>query len=416
MASTYYHHGNWKQPKQLSVVNGEVLICRTIRLLKECGVEDIVITGNDERFVGLGVPWIRYDSSGHWLNAFMPTKEPTCYIFGDVYFSPAAIKTIVDKETTNINFFASTPPFSNDYPKHFAEPFAFKVANVEYFFECIERTKHYERIGTIRRAISWELWQVISGGELGKIDYSTITAINDYTSDLDFPEDVEELEEKLQNIENSKAMKYVIHACPKRLWYVKSHLVPSMQEQGCENISVDVDEEYKGSLYAYMNSFLQLPNDNSGTWHLQDDVLICKDFKHRTELYNGGVVCGFSSAMYDGSKPAGLVDIKDKWFSFPCIRIPNKIARNCAEWVTQYIIGNMVYETFWKLGRNEDWAFWQFMKDYCKGMKILNLAPNLVDHVDYLIGGSASAKNRENPCRSRFFEDVELVEKLERSL
>ena len=29
---------------------------------------------------------------------------------------------------------------------------------------------------------------------------------------------------------------YIIHACPARMWYVNGYLIPSMREQGIEDI------------------------------------------------------------------------------------------------------------------------------------------------------------------------------------
>lgn len=416
MASPSWQLGPWKEPKHFAVVNGEVLIARTIRLLKEAGVDNIVISTNDSVFEKFGVPIIKFDSSGHWLNGFYPVDESVCYIFGDVYFSPEAIKTIVETTTQSIEFFASAPPFSPDYPKNWAEPFAYKVVDYVGFHNAIAIAKKLDAEGKFKRmAVSWELWQVIKGTELNKIDYTNYVAINDYTCDIDHPGDIPVLEKKLRNLEDTNYLDYIIHTCPKRLDYVEKFLVPSMQEQGCENIQVVVDKKGKGSLLAYIDSFLELP-EQGGTWHLQDDVIICKDFKQRTQLYNSGIVCGFSSEMYDGNKPAGIVDVKDKWFSFPCIRIPNKIALAWAKWTKTYVIGNRVYTKFWEDGKNEDWVFWQYIKDYYKDLKINNLAPNLVDHIDWLIGGSTGHRNRTGVCRSQYWQNEDLVEKLKEDL
>mgnify|MGYP003298255990 CR=1 FL=1 len=59
--------------------------------------------------------------------------EGVCFIFGDVYYSEEAIKTIVESETDDIEFFASSPPFSKYYVKEWAEPFGFKVKNAKKF-------------------------------------------------------------------------------------------------------------------------------------------------------------------------------------------------------------------------------------------------------------------------------------------
>ena len=107
---------------------------------------------------------------------------------GDVYFSPEAIKTIVETETDDIEFFASAPPFSKDYPKKWEEPFALKVANTEHLKSAVKWTiENADRF--YRKPIMWELWQVIKGTPLNVILHN-YTAVNDYTCDIDQLEDI----------------------------------------------------------------------------------------------------------------------------------------------------------------------------------------------------------------------------------
>lgn len=211
--------------------------------------------------------------------------------------------------------------------------------------------------------------------------------------------------------------KYLIHTYPKRLWYVQDFLIPSMIEQGinAEDISIYNDEKGEGNLRACMNAFASVPDDNEGTWHLQDDVCISKDFKSRTEWYDHGLVCGFSSELYDGNIPekCGAVHRRQMWFSFPCIRIPNKWARECANWVTTYLIGNPVYEKYWKNGVNDDWAFKTYLKEFQKDCVALNIMPCLVDHIDYLLGGGSGKKPRKTPCRAQYWADEDVIKALE---
>ena len=130
-------------------------------------------------------------TSGTWLNAFYFTSYPVCYIFGDVVFSPNAIKKIVETPTDDVEFFASAPPFSTDYFKPYAEPFAFKVVDTEHFKFAVRLTKRFEQEKRFKRdPIAWELWQVIRQTPLNQIDYTNYTAINDYTCDIDAPEDI----------------------------------------------------------------------------------------------------------------------------------------------------------------------------------------------------------------------------------
>ena len=196
-------YDKWETPKQLTMVKGEPLVARTIRMLREQGVEDIAISTNQPGFEDFGVPVLTHDNEyrlgqvdayGHWLNAFYPTKEPVCYLFGDVVFSRYAIDRIVGTEVEDIMFFASAPPFDIKYTKMWAEPFAYKVVDTEKFFDAIERTKKYDSEGCFyRMAVSWELWQVIKRTPLNRIDYENYVAINDYTCDIDSPEDLQKM-------------------------------------------------------------------------------------------------------------------------------------------------------------------------------------------------------------------------------
>ena len=190
----------WEQPRQLIRIRGEPIVVRTIRLLREADVEDIAISSNNDIFEQFGVPVLRHynsydargynDCSGHWVDAFYPTDEPTCYIFGDVIFSPEAIKTIVETETDSIQFFGSVPPFAKEYPKPWAEPFALKVVDTDRLKLAISDVKEYALSGLFdRKPIMWELWTVITGGTLNEIDYGSYVAINDYTCDIDNPDE-----------------------------------------------------------------------------------------------------------------------------------------------------------------------------------------------------------------------------------
>ena len=185
-------------PRQLVKIGGERILDRTIRLLRRNGVKDISITATDPAFDLCNAEVIHYDSSGPWVNCFYLTDEPTTYIFGDVYFSEAAIEKIVETQTDDIEFFASAPPFAVEYPRGWAEPFAFKVVNTQHFREAIETVKQFTDLKMWRRdPIAWETWQVIKGTPINMIDYSNYTVINDYTCDIDYEGDIQILEEVL---------------------------------------------------------------------------------------------------------------------------------------------------------------------------------------------------------------------------
>ena len=198
----------WETPRQLLEINGEPLVARTIRLLRENGIEDIAISTNDDRFGRFGVPILKHHnyycamaynfSDGLWCNCFYPTAEPTCYLFGDVVYSPKAIRTIINTETDDIAFFGSAPPFALDYLKDYIEPFGFKVTDTEHLKRAVADVKRiYAENRFKREPIAWEVWNVISrgyGGDPNWIDYDSYIHINDYTCDIDNPKEIRLLE------------------------------------------------------------------------------------------------------------------------------------------------------------------------------------------------------------------------------
>ena len=197
-------------PKHLSIVKGERIIDRTIRLLRENGIKDIYISTNNPAFDYLwDIPKLKHHNnftlekgksiSGFWLDAFYPSNNPVTYLYGDVYYSDDAIKTIVRTNTDYILFFASRNIRRKDYFKEWEEPFAFKVTNQVKFREYINKAKQLFLDGYCNREpISWELYRIINGYDINQhIIGTNFVAIDDYTTDIDTIEDIKKLEEIL---------------------------------------------------------------------------------------------------------------------------------------------------------------------------------------------------------------------------
>lgn len=202
----------FEMPRQLSVVCGEPIIKRTIRLLKENGIKDILITSHDKRFDNLGVE--RYEplhnyyvpnlndyklNKGYWLNAF-PIEllnQPICFLFGDVYYSENAIKTIIETPTKSTLFFCSYENKDKRYIKHHDEPLGYKVVDYELFKKHIDIVKELKDKGKCcREPIVWELYRSINGQEINThIMTKNYIAINDESCDIDTLDDIIKLNE-----------------------------------------------------------------------------------------------------------------------------------------------------------------------------------------------------------------------------
>lgn len=419
---------DWQIPKHLWKYEGVPIVARTIKLLRKYGVQDIAITTSPKcanRYKCFKVPIIEYEANNkpfYWVDAFYPTVQPICYIFGDVVFSEDAIKTIVQTETNDIEFFASAPPFADNYPKRFAEPFAFKVVDQKKFRNSVWLVKEWIKQGVWHRhPIAWELWQIIQNTEPNKLRYDNYTIINDYTCDIDSETEINQWGVGKVTIPRKRkkmANRVIIHTCENRKWYVDKYLVPSLLEQVTQ-VEVAVDTEHLGNLEHCMKIFSECDNDDMCSWHLQDDVIVCKDFGIITKQYlqqdeGKSIICGIAT-RYDKDRKdvKGITTVKNMWYSFPCIRIPNKVARECADWYYKYMQNNPVYKHLVKVGKHDDELFRMYLKTKRPDIQVINAVPNLVEHIDWMIGGSTVNAHRDERIQALYFNDDELVKELE---
>ena len=206
-------------------------------------------------------------------------------------------------------------------------------------------------------------------------------------------------------------MKYLIHTCSPRLWYIQQYLKPSLINQGIKekDIIIWLDKCNLGNLKSFLNSLLILP-DEDYIWHLQDDIIICSNFKEQSEKYNNEIICGYCCS-YDNDI-CGEVEPKDAWYSFQCIKIPTQIQKDFLKWYQE--TGSIEHQDWVAANKFDDSFFHEYLKEYYNG-KILNLNPNLVDNIDYLLGGSI-INNRKEIIKSKYFNEPELIENLKSQL
>ena len=106
------------------------------------------------------------------------------------------------------------------------------------------------------------------------------------------------------------------------------------------------------------------------------------------------------------------------WYSFPCIHVPRSIANECAQWYFEFVTHNSQYSMWIREKKRDDSIFWIYVQDYCDQIKtVFHMKPNIVDHVDYLIGGSIINRIRpEKETHAAYFEEEILVKNLEKLL
>lgn len=181
-------------PKHLIEINGEPLLARTARLLKENNITDYVITCSDPRYAQYGptIPQTDHDCE---IDRFEESviDGPVCYLYGDVYYSEDAMKTIINESNGNILFFGSHQ-----------EIFAIKVENIDLFLQYKHKVKKLFLSKVIDRCIGWEIYKTMHnmpwrGIQIGD-DYIRIT---DETDDIDYPSDYEYYKNKIEKKKNN---------------------------------------------------------------------------------------------------------------------------------------------------------------------------------------------------------------------
>lgn len=212
-------------------------------------------------------------------------------------------------------------------------------------------------------------------------------------------------------------MKYMIHTYPKRLWYVKDYIVRDLIQQGIkkEDIIIVNDTKGLGNLWAFIESLSLISDD---TWHLQDDILISKQFKLKTDVLGrmGILVCGFNH--YDFNSGCNLCKGITKpifmYMSFPCIFIPKRYSDEFITWIKDENT-KIKHREMIETGKCDDQLFYQYMIEKHQFDEIYNTHVSLVDHVDYLLGGS-SINERDEVVRATYWDENDLNIKLEEEL
>lgn len=220
---------------------------------------------------------------------------------------------------------------------------------------------------------------------------------------------------------------YMIHTCNDREWYVKDYLIPSLVDAGIdeENIIAWHDYESIGNLASFTASCRWIKdnlNPYDDTWHLQDDVVISSQFFTETQKKYSGIANGFCNEIFDGERTnyIGNITVNGMWFSFQCIMLPNWIAAAFVDWFDSGEAQELFPE-YVESGKCDDSLFREYAMKYYPNLPAMNIYPNIVDHIDYLIGGTTINQQRVGKYRKAYWRDQDgeldkAVAELERKL
>ncbi len=185
-------------PKHLITLRGEVLLHRTLRQVMSRGITDVWITSHDPRYAVSGAIRFEPEDNRFQIDQFYACRllwhpcdnTPVVFLYGDVWFSDAAIDVILGASTAEYLYFQRTGA-SKITGKKWKEGFAMKVADTKAFHSALAalRTElvegkvvdeHHQLQGYLEGFGMGPYWDIGPHG----------IEIYDETEDFDFPEDI----------------------------------------------------------------------------------------------------------------------------------------------------------------------------------------------------------------------------------
>ena len=212
------YYDNFNYPKALTEINGEKLVDRTIRLLKEYGIEPTVCCNLGETLFDSYNPtkckftYNHVQGTGYYLDLFdaLPIFGQCIILYGDVYYTEQAIDKIILKyEKTDRNIFICNALPFNEKRERWGEPFGWIVKDEEEFAYAVSLGKKFQDRGIVvnRRTgklggvpTNWELAQIINGLDVNGFyfDEEDCLIISDKTIDVDDPSAIERVSERVK--------------------------------------------------------------------------------------------------------------------------------------------------------------------------------------------------------------------------
>lgn len=176
-------------PKHFIKIDGERIIDRTVRLIKEMDKNsEVIITSHDKRYEVKGAT--RYEPLNNLLEIDRFTAEliedNVVFLYGDTFYSDEAIDEIINVKADDILFFGNKRAIV-----------AVKVLDGKLFKHHVDNVRNLFLQGKISKCIGWQVYQSFLGLEFEKkVISDKYILLEDETEDFNSPEDFEKTRRK----------------------------------------------------------------------------------------------------------------------------------------------------------------------------------------------------------------------------
>lgn len=190
-------------PKHLIEIEGEKILHRSVRLLKENGIDDIHVISKDD-------PRYKVEGANQFIAELNPKNadadkllssqklwekaDRILIIYGDCYYTEEAMKTIVESKEKDWHIFCR-PDASAITGTPWGEIFCYSFYRKD--FDLIKNGLHHvaglHQKGLLKRCGGWELYRHLLGRPDANLRIHKMgdhyTKIDDWTDDFDYPKD-----------------------------------------------------------------------------------------------------------------------------------------------------------------------------------------------------------------------------------
>lgn len=181
-------------PKHLIEVDGEPILHRTVRLLKQHVPEVWVVARDDERYrrhtgYTMTVDPLSSDMDKFWSSRQLWEGTHSVLVYGDCYFTEQAIPVITQPVSEWTLF--CRPGESAFTGGQYGECWAYSVPvrDQQWFTDRITWLAGAHSLGRLGRVGGWELYRAMLNKPMHHEMYDHFIEINDWTEDFDFPSD-----------------------------------------------------------------------------------------------------------------------------------------------------------------------------------------------------------------------------------
>lgn len=183
-------------PKQLIKIDGESLLFRTIRQIKERGISEVIVTVPKKGYFGEIPAKEIVGSRNVEIDKILNARDyaGSLLFWGDVFFTDKAMDIILS-DKNDFRFFGRKRG-SKLTGKNYGELFAIKVNQA-----LIDKAEELKSMAPkLKRCASWEFYRLVCGYPLDKhIVGEHFTEIDDFTDDFDYPKDYDNWIKKYEN-------------------------------------------------------------------------------------------------------------------------------------------------------------------------------------------------------------------------